>query len=50
MSAISGTLGLWGPDCFIGKDKGVGLRGGSVLTLVFPVVNFFLLILSGFVK
>lgn len=23
MSAILGTLGLWGTDCFIGKDKGV---------------------------
>lgn len=22
-SAILGTLGLWGPGCFIGKDKGV---------------------------
>lgn len=41
VSAILGTLGLWEPGCFIDKDKGVCLRGGSVLTLVFPVVNFF---------
>lgn len=40
MSAILGTVDLWGMDCFTGKIEGTALRI-LMLTSIFHIVNYF---------